>query len=465
MKAKKPKRKKGFCKLSEKLPQLYDWLDTLPEGKIKLSPEADHYYSKLYEDIGNQAFHTSMPAIRAWMHKLPVQLMRIAFGLHLIECYHNKNKNKNLWILTKDTLERAVLFAQYYRSTFHIVQTTAADTDDMSAILLQIWDKAITRHPEGISVRDAYRDIKAIQYRAKNAGRPVGAYTADLFGKLEQMGKGSVVKNGRLIKFVANLNPPPISPDDIEKIKPESTPLSDRETIATTVDISTLEVSPESGLSPVTLPMILVSDISNSEVEKEVITPPLEQIDSTLVADFEEEFIPDPWEEEATTDVELEIVPTIEETKKGGKGQVMWATNFINPSSPNQQPEDQEWKDEENLREMAKELARCESIEELQVLRKAWRNPEALNAAAKLLTHEKHSQIKEWVIELNKTHPLIQVGDVCTYSGKEYRLEKVCRQHPLQIVEISGGEATVACSEWYSSVTNSIPLADLKLIR
>ncbi|MBD0362312.1 MAG: DUF3987 domain-containing protein, partial [Coleofasciculus sp. C3-bin4] len=267
MKPKKPKRVKGFCRLSEKLPPMYQWLDTLPEGEIKLSIEADRYYDKLYEVIGEQAFNTSMPAIRAWMFKLPGQLLRIALGLHLIECYHDQNRP--LWTLQKDTLERAVLFAQYYRSTFHIIQTTAVDTDDISAILLQIWDKAVTRHPEGISVRDAYRDIKTIQYRAKDAGRPVAAYTADLFGKLEQLGKGCVVKDGRLIKFVANLTPPPISPNDNNGLKVKFPTSGDRVTVAETPDTSTSEVSPGFEVSPVTVQNDMVTDVLQTEVPKE----------------------------------------------------------------------------------------------------------------------------------------------------------------------------------------------------
>ncbi|MBE9128711.1 MULTISPECIES: DUF3987 domain-containing protein [unclassified Coleofasciculus] len=261
MKPQKPKRVKGFCLLSEKLPFLYEWLDTLPEGKIKLSIEADQYYDKLYEVIGEQAFNTSMPAIRAWMFKLPAQLLRIALGLHLIECYHDRTRP--LWTLQKDTLERAVLFAQYYRSTFHIVQTTAADTDDISAILLQIWDKAITRHPEGISTRDAYREIKAIQYRAKDSRRPVGAYTADLFTRLEQMGKGTVIRKGRQIKFVATLALPPLTPDgsacgsaETERsrsFKPESTHLSDRVTDSEMVVKPTVSIVADNKLSPVTV--------------------------------------------------------------------------------------------------------------------------------------------------------------------------------------------------------------------
>jgi hypothetical protein len=293
MKPRKPKRVKGFCCLSEKLPPMYQWLDNLPEGKVKLSTAADQYYDKLYEQIGEQAMNTAMPAIRAWMFKLPAQLLRIALALHLIECYHDPNRP--IWTLQKDTLERAVLFAQYYRSTFHIIQTTAVETDDISAILLQIWDKALTRHPEGISTRDAYREIKAIQHRAKDAGRPVAAYTADLFGKLQQMGKGSVVKNGRLIKFVANLTPPPISPDDIDGVKPESRPPGDRVTVAETIDISRSELSPDSELSPVTLPQNVVADAQQNEVSEEVEeATPLEQMDATSADESEEAIAPQP---------------------------------------------------------------------------------------------------------------------------------------------------------------------------
>ncbi|MBE9053404.1 DUF3987 domain-containing protein, partial [Nostocales cyanobacterium LEGE 11386] len=200
-----PKRVKGYCHLSEKLPQLYDWLEHCHTGIIKLSSTADTYYTKLCEIIGQQAWSTTQPAIRAWMFKLPTQLLRIALALHLIECYHDSNRD--YWSLQKDTLERAVLFAQYYRSSFNVLQETTTQSDDISSILLKIWDAAITKHQDGISTRDAYRSIKAIQTRAKNALRDVCAYTTELFGRLEQMGKGQVVKLGRQIKFVASLAP------------------------------------------------------------------------------------------------------------------------------------------------------------------------------------------------------------------------------------------------------------------
>lgn len=281
MKPQKPKRVKGFCHLSEKLPRMYQWLGNLPEGKIKLSKAADTYYDLLYELIGEQAFSTSMPAIRAWMFKLPAQLLRIALALHLIECYHEPNRP--FWELQKETLERAVLFAQYYRSAFHIIQTTAADTDDISAILMQIWDKAITRHPDGISNRDAYREIKAIQYRAKDVGRSVSAYTVDLFTKLEQMGKGTVVKKGRQIKFAATLNPPPIPPDN-GGLLPKTDPPGDRVTEAETVVTTGNTTVTENEVSPVTVTKNGDSVKDDDEVVGEVIAPPAVEIQEDAIA-------------------------------------------------------------------------------------------------------------------------------------------------------------------------------------
>jgi hypothetical protein len=373
MKPQKPKRTKGFCRLSEKLPPMYQWLDNLPEGEVKLSTAADQYYDKLYEQIGEQAMNTAMPAIRAWMFKLPGQLLRIALGLHLIECYHDPNRP--MWALQKDTLERAVLFAQYYRSTFHIVQTVAVDSDDVSSVLLQIWNKALTRHPEGISTRDAYREIKAIQYRAKDAGRPVSAYTADLFSKLQQMGKGTVVRNGRLIKFVANLNPPPISPDDFDGVKPESRPPGDRVTVDETIDVSTSQLSPESELSPVTLPINVVADVQQNEVTEVTGLPDLknqpESLENTSV-------------QSVTSSGESEVTPGGAEVTALKEETDPWEESLI-----------------EGIAKVLTDESLCNSKEVLAELRECTWSPKVLNAACKKLTPERHLRVRNWVVELN----------------------------------------------------------------
>ncbi len=199
------KRVKGYCQLSDILPPLYDWLDRCPVGKIKLSPEADCRYSNLVEQIGLQAEQSSCPAVRAWMRKLPTQLLRIALGLHLVECYYNRALAFEELQLA--TLERAVEVCRYYRSAFAVVQEKTADSDNISSILLKIWDLA-TIKPDGVTPRDIYRGIKAVGRRAKQVGRGMGAYTVELMTKLVQMGKGRLEKNGRSIRFFATFDTP-----------------------------------------------------------------------------------------------------------------------------------------------------------------------------------------------------------------------------------------------------------------
>ncbi|MCC5618290.1 DUF3987 domain-containing protein [Nostoc sp. CHAB 5836] len=265
-----PKRVKGYCVLAEKLPPFYDWLENCPMGVVKLSASADAYYTKLCQEIGQLAWATTQPAIRAWMFKLPTQLLRIALALHLIDCYCDRDSS-NFWQIQTETLSRAVLFAQYYRSAFHVVQEITTESDDISSVLLKIWDAALTKHVDGISTRDAYRNIKAIQSRAKEAFRNVTAYTAELFGKLEQMGKGTVIKLGRQIKFVAFLSPNnPHPPDPVgqsqelpintsvpEIFSPNSSnSLNDGDsvTIAGIPEQQGKSLSPVDRLSPVTVP-------------------------------------------------------------------------------------------------------------------------------------------------------------------------------------------------------------------
>ncbi|BAZ18842.1 Primase 2 (plasmid) [Calothrix sp. NIES-4071] len=211
----KPVRTFGHCYLSEKLPSLYAWVEQLNATTIKLSKAADRYYTKIYNEIGEQAWSTPSGAIRAWMFKLPTHVLRIAMALHIIECYYDQNRP--VGVLQKETLERAVLFAQYYRSSFHVIQETATHSDDMSSILLKIYDAAAKKHPDGLTPRDAYRNIRALVNRAKESGRDAGAYTVELFYKLEEMGKGTVVKNNRNVKFVAYLFDPDTSTTKYEK--------------------------------------------------------------------------------------------------------------------------------------------------------------------------------------------------------------------------------------------------------
>ena len=109
----------------------------------------------------------------------------------------------------------------------------------------------------GLAVRDAYRHIKALSRRAKEQGRNVAAYTTDLYYQLEKMGRGSVQRIGRLVRFVAGgTNPPPTQdPGYNPKEPPDSPDDTNGVTVVTvdeTPDIQGLEVTPRLEVSPVT---------------------------------------------------------------------------------------------------------------------------------------------------------------------------------------------------------------------
>lgn len=74
----------------------------------------------------------------------------------------------------------------------------------------------------------------------------------------------------------------------------------------------------------------------------------------------------------------------------------------LNLLAPSLATQEEEWFAEANLTQMAEDLTQCESAEQLDLLRRCW-PPQAMNLACKQLLPEKHSQIKQWVIELNRS--------------------------------------------------------------
>lgn len=200
----KKKYCKGYCKLSDRLPSLYKWLDGVNNVAevVQLEPNAQDYFAKLVNSIGDQIEEISHPGIRTWMNKVDTHILRIALALHLLECYYNPN-SKDIKTLTLDTLKRAVAFAQYYRSAFTILQEKVSASDDIASILLQIHSEALLKHPDGITARDVYRK-KHILQRAKAAGREPSAYAVDLFEKMTELGYGQIIRKGRSVRFIAN---------------------------------------------------------------------------------------------------------------------------------------------------------------------------------------------------------------------------------------------------------------------
>jgi uncharacterized Zn finger protein (UPF0148 family) len=78
--------------------------------------------------------------------------------------------------------------------------------------------------------------------------------------------------------------------------------------------------------------------------------------------------------------------------------------NLLSDSYCKESPQSQSsnpWLKQENLVDMARSLNSCPDRSSLAILRNCWPSY-AMNAACKLLSAEKHAQIKEWVLELNR---------------------------------------------------------------
>lgn len=216
------KRTKGSCYLSEKFPQMFEWIDKqFPSMTLKLSKAADKLYTNMVQKIGEQAELGETPAIRAWMRKLDTQLLRIAMGLHLIECYHETGRPK--YEIQVDTFNRAIEFCRYYRNSFYVLQDKVTDSQSIPTILTKIWDMA-ANSPAGVLVRDIYRGIKAIPQLAKQLGRETKAFTLDLCSRLQGERRGYLQKEGRKFRFVVAIDAPPPPFNDGSDSPPPTTP-------------------------------------------------------------------------------------------------------------------------------------------------------------------------------------------------------------------------------------------------
>jgi phage/plasmid-associated DNA primase len=81
--------------------------------------------------------------------------------------------------------------------------------------------------------------------------------------------------------------------------------------------------------------------------------------------------------------------------------QLNWLEQSLS-SEESPQLENDPWLERENLVGMAQSLDSCSDRDTLADLRLCW-PPYAMNAACKLLSAEKHAQIKQWVLELNQS--------------------------------------------------------------
>lgn len=196
----------GQASLPPILEDLFYWLGNSEFRRIRHTPESLELFQRFYAATEQERKGVKQPAIKAWFRKYTGHVLRIALVLHGMECW-GYGSQKDMHVLTPDTLQRAIAVGEFYKQTLFAFQASQ-DTQGIPAIAKRILDYA-TENGGKISVRDAYRNIRAIQVAAKKEGIQQSAFTESIFRDIERLGLGTTEakKGGSLFLRVGALTP------------------------------------------------------------------------------------------------------------------------------------------------------------------------------------------------------------------------------------------------------------------
>jgi len=184
------------------LEQLYVYLRDLKDWpEVELSPVALERWKTVKKVIKKQAADNPHAAIRAWLRKLPAQILRLALVLHVIDCSYDANLDRAT--ISLDTIERAIEAARYYKGCFLKLQESSSYTTDTASVMFQILDLA-KRSKKGLTPREAYRKLRSLSRLARVENQKVSEFTTNLFYRLSELGIARVEKCPRTVRlFVA----------------------------------------------------------------------------------------------------------------------------------------------------------------------------------------------------------------------------------------------------------------------
>jgi len=170
--------------------------------EVQLSEPALNRWKTIKRSIERQSDENPHAAIRAWMRKLPAQILRLALVLHVLDCVENPALNRDT--VSLDVIERAIEAARYYKSCFLKLQESSSYTVDTASVMFQILDLA-KRSKKGLTPRDAYRKLRSLSRLARVENQKVSEFTTNLFYRLSELGLGRVQKCPRTVRlFVAD---------------------------------------------------------------------------------------------------------------------------------------------------------------------------------------------------------------------------------------------------------------------
>lgn len=105
------------------LRSFYEYLESLPEQYLTMDAEAQDYYWGRSEAFLKNAMVQAVqnPAYAYYLGKCNNQLLRITNALHLHDCYYDRDKD--ISVVTIDTIKRASQLMTFYIGQFRLVQS------------------------------------------------------------------------------------------------------------------------------------------------------------------------------------------------------------------------------------------------------------------------------------------------------------------------------------------------------
>jgi hypothetical protein len=411
----------GKYDLTELLASLYRKIDALPARTYRLSPQAFKLFCKSYTRLEELRVSEKLEGMKSVWGKSEGRIGKLAINLHVINSLINGQVPSEE--IPIEIVRAALKLTKFYAQQVQSLYTQFSDPDALAPHLANVIQLA-QRKGDWIKASDVYLSIT-------KKHRPSGEKVRSWFGELILMGKGEVQGSGRSLQFRVfsdkNL-PPPTPPEDselklddffqeldkssnaevtsnqplqefLDKLDDlDDFPKNENQTLEMDeqeLDDNQDEVESTSGKNQV---LDELSNLSNNAQDVEIVSNTAlddlskksSNLDDLDVSHFSATNAPTELgllEQSAQLLQSAQIAETVE--------------NFDDDLSA------------ENLQAIAADLAAedlCPNKEVLAELRKCW-SPDALNAACKLLSSERHAQIKSWVAQLNQPARAPKLGD------------------------------------------------------
>ena len=181
------------------------------EGTLEYSSEAYKLAASQWETLKRGYLHylESNPAYAYFLGKQNSYIHRFALLLHCLEHYYQPKEN--FYVVSTETLEKAILLSNYYCGQFRLLQAISAKPDQpqLDGLLYRVWEKVQSLG------KFSTRELCHFARRQKWRGEKVtGAAALDILKTIASCGFGELKKKTLHWKAEDSPPTPPTPPDE-----------------------------------------------------------------------------------------------------------------------------------------------------------------------------------------------------------------------------------------------------------